>query len=206
MIEPSVGRLRRENPVTKDIFKDKERAEEEVYFQSRDARLIEKLRENAKLQEITDALAESLQVSNPDLLRRVMDLGINRSTGPSFLLAPLIQVAWAEGHVTDREHETVLRLARDRGIEDGSPAQALLLEWLRNRPSDAVFRTAIEVLKAGLSTLPADLREDRVERILQACREVSEASGGLAKALGLRSGISGEERSVLDMITAALRG
>ncbi len=191
--------------MTRDVFKDKERAEEEVYFQSRDAKLIEKLRENARLQEIVEALAESLQVQNPELMRRVMDLGINLSTGAAFLLAPLVQLAWAGGKVTDRERETVLRLARDRGVEAGTPAQALLLEWLDTRPSDAVFRTSLEVLRAGLAILPADLREERLGRILRACREVTEASGGLAKALGLGSGVSVEERSVLEHITAALR-
>jgi hypothetical protein len=191
--------------VTKDSFKDRERAEEEAFFRGRDAKLIEKLRENAKLEEIVALMAENLQVQNPELLRRVTALGINQSTGPAFLLAPLVQVAWAEGTVTDRERETVLRLAGARGVEDGSPAQAQLLEWLRNRPANAVFDTALEVIKAGLATLPPDEREERIARIVNACREVSEASGGLAKALGVGSGVSTEERSVLDVVTAALR-
>src|SRR5512143_2676002 len=191
--------------MTKDIFKDRERAEEAVFFRDRDAKLIQKLRENARLEEIVALMAESLQVRNPELLRRVRALGIDLSTGPAFLLAPLVQVAWAEGKVTDKERETVLRFARERGVEDGSASQVQLLAWLRNRPADAVFDTAIEVIKAGLSTLPPDLREERTTRILQACREVSEASGGLAKALGLGNGVSSEERSVLDVVTAALR-
>jgi hypothetical protein len=191
--------------MTRDIFKDRERAEEAVFFRDRDAKLIQKLRENARLEEIVALMAESLQVRNPELLRRVRALGIDLSTGPAFLLAPLVQVAWAEGKVTDKERETVLRLARERGVEDGSASQVQLLAWLRNRPADTVFDTAIEVIKAGLSTLPPDLREERTTRILQACREVSEASGGLAKALGLGSGVSSEERSVLDVVTAALR-
>src|SRR5262245_58067658 len=136
--------------MTKDIFQERERAEEEVYIRDHDAKLIAKLRENARLEEIAAALAESLQVNNPELLRRVTALGINLSTGPAFLLAPLVQLAWAEGHVTDRERETVLRIARARGIEDGSPSQTLLLEWLTSRPAEAVLETALEVIRAGL--------------------------------------------------------
>jgi len=193
--------------MTRDIFKERERAEEEVFYRDRDAKLIAKLRENARLEEIAAALAESLQVSNPELLRRVTGLGIDLSTGPAFLLAPLVQVAWAEDHVTDRERETVLRLARARGVEDGSPSQVLLLEWLENRPSEAVFDTALKAIKAGLSILPQDLREERIAQIIRACREVSEASGrGLVRALGLGSGISHKERSVLDVITTYLEG
>jgi hypothetical protein len=191
--------------MTKDIFEERERAEEAVYFRSQDEKLIEKLRENARLEEIVQALAESLQANNPELLRRVMALGIQLETGPAFLLAPLVQVAWAEGKVNDRERDVVLRLARDRGVEEGSPADARLREWLEKRPADSLFDTAMEVLRAGLSVLPPELREERVRGIVKACHEVAEASGGLAKLLGLTSGVSHEEEALLDGITATLR-
>jgi hypothetical protein len=189
----------------KDIFEERERAEEAVYFASQDEKLIEKLRENARLEEIVKALAESLQGSNPELLRRVMALGVTLETGSAFLLAPLVQVAWAEGRVKDRERDAVLRLARARGVEEGSPADVQLREWLGKRPADAVFDTAMEVIKAGLSVLPSDLREERVRRIVDACHEVAESSGGLARVLGLGSGASHKEETLLDTITARLR-
>ena len=100
----------KERPWTKTVSK-RERAQEEGYFRAQDAKLIEKLREDARLEEIVLALAEQLQVNNPELLRRVIALGVTLDTGPAFLLTPLVQVAWAEGKVTDRERETVLRLA-----------------------------------------------------------------------------------------------
>jgi hypothetical protein len=192
--------------MAKDIFKDRERSEEERYIRDHDAKLIEKLREKARLEEIVKALAESLQVGDPELLDRARALGITLETGPAFLLAPLVQVAWAEGKVTDREREAVLRLAAARGVEAGSAAHAQLVEWLRNRPSDALFDTALETIRAGLSRLPPAEREERAAQIVAACREISEASGGgLPRALGLATGTSGEETSVLERITAALR-
>ena len=193
----------------KDIFKEfqeRGRGQEAAYFRNQDTQLIEKLRESARLEEIAVALAEKLQVDNPELLRRVMDLGVTLDTAPAFLLAPLVQVAWAEGEVTEREHKTVLRLAGARGVEESSPAHAQLLEWLQERPPDALFDTATEVIKVGLSVLPPGEREERIKRIVQACHEVAEASGGLARLLGLGSGVSGEEESLLDTITATLRG
>lgn len=191
--------------MTKDPFKERERGLEEDFFRKSDAKLIEKMREKARLDEVVAELAKVLQVENPELLRRVMDLGINMSTGPALVLAPLVQVAWAEGKVTDKERETVLRLAAGRGVEKGSPAEARLLAWLDRRPDDAIFQAAIEVIKAGISHLPSNEREERIGEIVQACRQVSEASGGLAKALGVGSGVSSEERSVLEVVTAALR-
>jgi hypothetical protein len=191
--------------VTKDAFKDRGRGLEEDFFRKSDAKLIEKMQDKARLDEVVAELAKVLQVENPELLRRVIDLGINMSTGSALILAPLVQVAWAEGKVTDKEREAVLRLAAGRGVEKGSPAEAQLLGWLDRRPDDAVFRAAIEVIKAGLSHLPSNEREERIASIVQACREVSEASGGIAKALGVGSGVSTEEQSVLDVVSGALR-
>jgi tellurite resistance protein len=190
----------------KDIFKERERALEAVYFHDQDTKLIEKLRASSRLEEIAIALAEKLQVDNPELLLRVMELGVTLDIAPAFLLAPLVQVAWADGEVTEREHETVLRLAGTRGVEEGSPAHTQLLGWLRERPPDAFFDTATEVIKVGLSVLPPGEREERIKRIVQACHEVAETSGGLAKLLGLGSGVSGEEEALLDTITTTLRG
>jgi hypothetical protein len=189
----------------KDIFKERERSLEEEYFRKQDAKLLEKLRERDRLEAIAKALAEKLRTDDPALLRRVLDLGATADTGPAFLLAPLVQVAWAEGKVTDAEREEVLRIAEERGIEAGSAAHAQIDAWLRARPPDALFDVALATLRVGLSVLPPDERAERVKGIVDACREVAQASGGLARLLGLGSGVSMEEESVLEAITATLR-
>ena len=189
----------------KDIFKERERSLEEEYFRTHDAKLIEKLRERGKLEEIAEALAVKLQIDDPALLRRIMALGVTHDTGPAFLLAPLVQVAWAEGDVTDREREKVLRIATERGIDPSSPAHAQLQAWLRKRPADAIFATAVEAIKTGLSVLTPAERADRIKRIVDACRAVASASGGLGRLLGLGTGVSSEEESILDAMAATLR-
>lgn len=190
----------------KDIFKERERSLEEEYFRTHDAKLIEKLRERGKVEEIAEALAVKLQIDDPALLRRIMALGVTLDTGAAFLLAPLVQVAWAEGGVTDREREKVLRIATERGIDPSLPAYAQLQEWLRTRPADAIFDTAVEAIKTGLSVLTPAERADRIKRIVDACREVASASGGLGRLLGLGTGVSSEEESILDAMAATLRG
>ena len=190
----------------KDIFKERERSLEEEYFRTHDAKLIEKLRERGKVEEIAEALAVKLQIDDPALLRRIMALGVTVDTGPAFLLAPLVQVAWAEGEVTDREREKVLRIATERGIDPSSPAYAQFQGWLRKRPADAIFDTAVEAIKTGLSVLTPAERADRIKWIVDACREVASASGGLGRLLGLGTGVSSEEESILDAMAATLRG
>jgi hypothetical protein len=190
----------------KGLFQDREKAMEAKYFRDQDARLVDKLRQNAKLDDIATALAEKLQVDNPELLLRVRELGITADTAPAFFLAPLVQVAWAEGSITKAEQDAVLRLARERGVEESSPAYAQLVEWLKVRPSDSLLETAVEVIKSGYSVLPAREREERIKRVVDACHEVAAASGGgLAQLLGLRNSVSNTEASMLDHIMRTLR-
>lgn len=189
-----------------EIFKGRERAFEAEWANRHDAELLEKLRRKDRLEAITDALAKKLQADDPALLQRAIDLGVNLDTGPAFLLAPLVQVAWAEGNVTEEERKTVLRLATERGIEEGSPAHAQLVAWLRRRPKDELFDTAIEIIRAGFAVLPAAERDARVYLLAEACHKVAAASGGgLWRTLGLSSGVSEQEDTFLDHIRSRLR-
>jgi hypothetical protein len=187
------------------IFRERERAIEANYFRQQDQRLLEKLRQRADLDDIAVALREKLKIDDPDLLQQVRSLGITLDNAPAFFVAPLVQVAWAEGKVTRDERNTVLRLARRRGIEPDSPAYAQLEEWLRVRPSDEFFDLAVKVIKFAFAVLPPMEQDERVKSILHACQEVAEASGGLGRLLGLGNGVSKIEASMLDDITRLLR-
>ena len=191
--------------MTRNIFEERERGYETDYFHKQDEKLLKKMRERAAFQEVAEALAEKLRVDDPELLRRVAELGLTRETGAAILLAPLVQVAWAEGKVSKPEREVVLRLARQRGIDPDSPAYSQLGEWLSIRPSDDFFETAVEVLKAGYAVLPPAERDERIKGVVQACHEVAEASAGLGRLLGLGDGVSRIEASMLDDITRTLR-
>ena len=193
--------------MTKGFMSDREKALEEGYFRQQDARLLEQLRRGASLDEIAVALRDKLDVDNPELLSRARAEGITAETAPAFFLAPLVQVAWAEGKVGKHERETVLRLAHDRGVAGGTPAHDQLVSWLAKRPSDVLFEAALDVIRAGFDVLPHAEREERIERIVHACREVAQGSGSeIARLLGLGDGVSGSEESVMGSIEARLRG
>lgn len=187
------------------IFGDREKAMEEAYFRSEDARLLDKLRHKAHLDDIALALGEKLNVDNPELLARIRSLGVNLDTAAALFLAPLVQVAWAGGSVARPEHDAVLHLARGRGIRTDSPAYSQLVEWLHERPSDSLFETAVETIKYGFSVLPPQEKEERIKTLLDACHEVAEASGSKVMWIfGVRS-VSESEADALDAITNGLR-
>ena len=185
--------------MTKDIFRDRERGEEQAYFRQQDARLIAKLRQKAQLSEIAHALAEKLHADEPALLERIQKLGVTLDTGSAFILAPLVEVAWVDGDVSHAERDTILRIAEQRGVAPGSADYHQLLDWLAHRPSDEVFRTALEAIRIGLSVLPPDELEQRIAAMIKACEDVAQAAGGLARVFQL-DGVSYAESEVIAAI------
>jgi hypothetical protein len=189
----------------KDLLKDRGRGEEQEHFRNLDRKLIEKMRERAKVSDVAKALAEKLRVDDAELLSRVASLGLDEQTGPAILLAPLVQVAWADGSVSDAERKVVLETAASRGVEEGSAVHGQLVSWLEKRPSDALFTTATECMRIGLAVLPASERDERIRSIVASCRAVAEASGNtLGRLLGLSDGVSVDEERVLEAIAHKL--
>jgi len=163
--------------MTKDMFRDRERGEEQAYFRKQDAKLIAKLRQKAQFSEIAHALAEKLQADEPALLERIQKLGVTLDTGSAFILAPLVEVAWIDGDVSHAERDTILHIAKQRGVAPGSADHRQLLDWLAHRPSDEVFRTALEAIRIGLSVLPPAELEQRIAALIKACEDVAQAAG-----------------------------
>jgi len=188
------------------LFGEREKAMEEAYFRQEDAKLLEELRQNAKLDEIAVALRDKLHVQNPELLRQVRSLGLPAEAAPALFLAPLVQVAWASGKVSSKQRGAVLRLARAREIDEGSTAYAQLSEWLTNRPPDEVFRIAIEVLRSGFAVLPVIERQERIERVIDACNTVAmQSTGGVDQLVSLGNRVENQETLMVQKMAAALR-
>ena len=190
--------------MAKDIFRDRERGEEEAYFRQQDAKLIAKLRQKAQFSEIAHALAEKLDADEPALLERIQQLGVTLETGSAFILAPLVEVAWADGDVSHAERDTILHIAKQRGVEPGSADYRQLLDWLAQCPSDEVFQTALEAIRIGLSVLPPDESEKRIETMIKACEDVAQATSGVAELFWL-DGVTYAESAVIAEIRQHLQ-
>jgi hypothetical protein len=185
--------------MAKDIFRDRARGEEEAYFRQQDAKLIAKLRQKAQFSEIAHALAEKLDADEPALLERIQKLGVTLETGSAFILAPLVEVAWADGDVSQAERDTILHIANQRGVAQGSADYRQLLDWLDHRPPDEVFLTALEAIRIGLSVLPPDESEKRIASMIKACEEVARAAGAIDQLLWF-DGVSYAESAVIAAI------
>ena len=176
------------------------RAQEDEYFLKKDRELIEQIRQKAKIQEQLRELGEEIGVADPELSRELAELGFTVETVKLLPLIPVLEMAWAEGGVTDAERKMVVDLARGRGIEAGSTADHQLGEWLDRRPEDSVFRRAGRLISAlfesggRFAITPDD--------IIKYCEAIAEASGGL---FGIRR-VSSEEREMLGKISNEIKG
>lgn len=184
----------------KDVFAERGRSLEEEYFRKKDRELIEKMKQAAAAEQSRREMGERTGLSDPEMLRDLQELGFTPETVSLLPLVPVLQVAWAEGGVTNVERKMLTDLARARGIEPGSAADRQLQDWMASQPDEAVFARAGRLIRAmldagqGQGTLTAD-------DLVRYCEDIASVSGGF---LGLGK-ISSEEREILASIASELK-
>ena len=183
------------------MLEERRRTQEEEYFRQREHALLSRMHQRAALEAELEGIRSATGVADADVAKAVRELGYQPETVPLVYLAPLVQVAWADGRLTAREREYIEAAARARGIEAGSAAHEQLVQWLDAAPPDECFRGTLQVLRRLLYALPAVERATREREVLVSCHGVAGASRGL---LGLGPRLSAAERSLLETIEAEL--
>jgi tellurite resistance protein len=183
----------------KDIFAERGRSLEEDYFRKKDRELVEKMRQAAAAEQARTAMGQKVGITDPALLAELESLGFTPETVTLLPLVPVVQVAWAEGGVSAAERALIVKLARSRGITDGSAADRTLTSWLASNPGEAVFAKATRLIRAMLDSPDhGDLTADDVVKQAEA---IAAASGGI---LGMNK-ISAEERQLLASLAEQLK-
>jgi hypothetical protein len=187
----------------KDIFTERGRSLEEEYFRRKDKELIEKMRKAAAAEEARVEMGKRTGLADPGLLAELETLGFTPETVILLPLVPIVQVAWAEGGVSDAERHLIVKLARARGISEGSAADAKLTEWLARRPADRVFVDAARLIRAMLDAPGHPGISITADDLVKQAESIASASGGM---LGIIGRISAEERQILNTLAGQLKG
>lgn len=177
----------------KDAFAERGRTLEEDYFRRKEKEVIEKMRRNAATDAQRKRLGEQAGVADEDVLRDLLELGYTPETVMLLHLVPLIQTAWAEGGVTQKERDLVVKAARTRGIAAGSAADEQLNRWLAERPSDDLFEKTLRAIRTILQAQSPEARTASERDLLSLATAIASASGGI---VGFHS-VSDEERQIL---------
>jgi hypothetical protein len=184
----------------KDAFAERGHSLEEEYFRRKEKEVIEKMRRKAEVEAQRRRLGEQAGVADQDVLRDLEELGFTSDTVHLLHLVPLIQTAWAEGNISPKERDLILRAARSRGIEAGSSADAQLMRWLTDRPSEDLFERTLRIIRAILQSRPPEEREAGERDLLSLCTAIAAASGGI---VGFGA-VSEDERRILAHISEEL--
>ncbi len=178
------------------IIGERGKALEEAFFAHHEKRLIEQMRQAAQEKSTREALATASGIQDEGVLDTLASHGLSAETVAALGIVPLVEVAWADGTVQQKEHQAVLEAAEEAGVAAGSPARELLDDWLDERPPAALL-TAWESYVAALAEAlePADREALRHDLIRRATR-VAEAAGGI---LGMKKISAAEQRMIEEM-------
>jgi len=180
----------------KEFLGDRRRIQEEEYFQRQEQQLIARLRQRSHEEDTRRRLAERTGIADQEIVRDLESVGHTPETVMLLHLVPLVQVAWAEGGVSDRERALIIEAARAHGVDEGSAADRQLATWLATRPSAEFFERTLRAIGAILQALPSEERETSQRDLVSYCTAIAVASGGM---LGFGK-VSAEEQQVLARI------
>ena len=123
-------------------------------------------------------------------------------------LAPLIEVAWADGHVTPAERQGVIEAAKAFGLEQHSDfCRSTLLRWLHEAPPTEALDRWRQLLAATLSESGTRAARKSERQLLEEAHRIAkmdERPFEVGADVSARAGITDEEQRILDELAAAL--
>lgn len=186
--------------MSKSIFEKREQAFEAVFFARLDEQRIRKLRQKREEAREMELLTASTGISDPAVLKHVLDLGVQAQNLQALTLVPLVLTAWASGSVTAAERDAALLAAEREGVSQESGAHQLLESWLDELPPPELEQTWGEYVRALLEKLDDEQASALKQDLLSRCRQVARASGG---TLGIAK-ISSEESETMRRLEEAM--
>lgn len=182
------------------VLTRKGRRLEDLFFAEQDAKLMAKQKELARMERTQQALADVSGITNQEVLLKLIKLEISPDLLASMAVVPLVEVAWADGNVHERERKAILDGAAGAGMGRGSVDYELLEEWLAQPPPASLLEAWVHYI-AGLSeALSEEDRKFLELSLLSRARLVAEAAGGF---LGLGTKVSAQEEAVLARMAKA---
>ena len=117
-----------------EFLGDRKKALEESFFAKENARLLDHMKAEKASKASKERLAEISGIDDEAVLGKLAALNIESDTWAAISLVPLVEVAWADGKIDEKERRAVLSAAEANGIFSGSPSHELLESWLSRRP------------------------------------------------------------------------
>lgn len=184
------------------VLRDREKALEEEFFHKHNEELKQKLRQKESREQLRRALSQIRVEADDTTLEGMLELGIDAETWAAVSLVPLVEVAWADGKVEEKERRAVMTAAEANGLVPGSPSHGLLQDWLQHRPDPRLLETWSGYVRSLCGHISAEERETLRDELLNRARQVAVATGAF---LGFGNRVSPAEEAVLAELQKAFK-
>jgi len=184
------------------LLGDRRKALEEEFFRRENERLAAEMKLRRLAEEAKTQMRGISGISDEAVLDKLVELGIGGETLAAMTLVPLVEVAWADGQMDDKERDAILKGAEAQGVERGTPPFALLEDWLVNRPPPRLLAAWREYVGALCDEMLPEDRKKLKHDVLSRARTVAEAAGGF---LGMGNKVSAEEGQVYAILETAFK-
>lgn len=173
---------------------------EDIFFRKEDQKLIEQRRALQKMKETQAVLAEVSGIRNDAVLKKLVELNVRPETLVSLSLVPLVEIAWADGHVDDREKNAILNAVNQLKRTLGSMEHDLLEQWLQQRPPPKLLDAWRHYMQGLCEQLNREEAAALKEAFIAHARAIANASGGFLRLVG---NISKAESELLAKLESA---
>lgn len=172
-----------------------------AYSRWRTEKESEQAHRRAEIQRHRQLMGQALGVFNHEVLTDLQLAGFTAETIVLLEFAPLVQIAWADGAVSNRQRDLIFRIATREFVSEDTPAHGRLTGWLERCPCDDVFDVCLFAIHAKLEPLGPEVRATLQRKLVHDCTAVALVADGV---LGDHK-ISMDEGRVLARILASLK-
>ena len=168
---------------------------EDAFFIEQDKKLREQMAAMKVMKESRENLHAVSGITNTMILDKLINLNIPPHIVASLSMIPLVEVAWADGVVSEKERTAVLStIASDTPID-----RELLENWLTRKPEPHLLDAWIHYVQGICEQCTPEERESLKHSLLDQCKTVAQSDGGI---LGIGT-VSKEESSILKKLESA---
>jgi len=168
----------------------------EAFFFRMDRELLVSLSKKLNRDEKIWSFGSVTGIRNPKVIECLVDAGFELTSLTAFTWAPIVFVAWADGHVDALEKAAILEALSGKGVSQEASSMMIGHEWFANRPTKELWSVWEEFSAAWLAGLDTEQREALIDEIVDLCYVVAHASGGF---LGFGK-VSQSETDVIDRV------
>lgn len=186
-----------------DFLGDRKKALEGSFFAKENAKLVERMKAEKQKVAAREGLERVSGIQDAEVLDKLVEMEIGPDTWAALSLIPLVEVAWADGKMEDKERQAILSAAEAGGVATGTPSHDLLEGWLQRRPDKQLIGLWGEYIVGLCSQMNASQRESLQREVVGRARTIAESAGGI---LGLGNKVSPEEAAVLTELEKAFAG